>query len=198
MSELTFQACTGQAIEPFMAAAAELRIRVFREFPYLYDGDLAYEQSYLRNLLNAQAGLLVVARDGHRVVGCATAMPMSEAEPAFRAPFERQGIAIDSVVYFGESVLLPEYRGRGVGHRFFDEREQHAKSLQAVMTTFCAVQREPDHALKPSTYRPLDGFWRKRGYQPRPDLTTRFGWKDIDQAGESEKTMMFWTHPMEA
>jgi hypothetical protein len=31
---------------------AQLRITVFREFPYLYDGDLAYEQNYLRTYLD--------------------------------------------------------------------------------------------------------------------------------------------------
>ncbi|MGY6631651.1 MAG: GNAT family N-acetyltransferase [Wenzhouxiangella sp.] len=172
---------------------ARLRIQVFREFPYLYEGSLDYERDYLAGFAAAEGAVLVLALDGERVVGCATAMAMAGAEAAFRQPFEQAGMAIDSIVYFGESVLLPDYRGLGVGHRFFDEREREAHRLGARLTTFCAVQRPDDHPLRPANYRSLHPFWHKRGYRQRPELTTRFRWQDVDESAESAKTMVFWT-----
>ena len=42
-----FEALTGERLAQALPSLAELRIAVFRDFPYLYDGTLAYEQDYL-------------------------------------------------------------------------------------------------------------------------------------------------------
>lgn len=186
----------GDALLPWLEHAAELRIRVFRDFPYLYEGSLDYERDYLAQFAAADGAVLVLALDGERVVGCATAMAMRGAEAAFRQPFEQAGWPVDSIAYFGESVLLPAYRGLGVGHRFFDEREREARRLGARMTTFCAVQRPADHPLRPADARSLEPFWGKRGYHQRPELTTQFHWKDVGESSESAKTLVFWTREL--
>ncbi|MFW5816254.1 MAG: GNAT family N-acetyltransferase [Wenzhouxiangella sp.] len=167
-------------------------MRVFRDFPYLYDGSLDYERAYLAEYTASENSLIVLALDGDRVVGCASGLPMLDADPAFSKPFVAAGFAPAEVFYFGESVLEADWRGQGIGHRFFDHREAHARDLGFSTTAFCAVQRPSDHPARPADYRALDGFWRKRGYRPRPDLVTRFGWKDIDQPGETDKPMQFW------
>jgi GNAT superfamily N-acetyltransferase len=190
--EFQIEAVTGTAIEPWLPAAAELRIRVFREFPYLYDGDMAYEERYLAQFARAPGSVLVLACSGSQVIGCATAMAMSGADPEFQRPFIDHDMALEKIFYFGESVLDANWRGLGIGHRFFDEREAQARRLAATITTFCAVQRPQDHPLRPADYRPLDGFWHKRGYQRRDDLSAEFSWKDIDQPAETRKTMLFW------
>jgi GNAT superfamily N-acetyltransferase len=189
---LAVESHTGSAITEWLEAAAELRIRVFREFPYLYDGDMAYEADYLARFARAPGALLVLARSEDTVIGCATAMAMAGADPEFQRPFIECGMRLDSIFYFGESVLDANWRGRGIGHRFFDEREAQAERHGATLMTFCAVERPTDHPLRPAGYRPLDGFWHKRGYQRRDDLGTEFSWKDIDQPEPSAKTMRFW------
>ena len=50
---LTFHELSGPALEPWLDALGALRIRVFREYPYLYDGTLEYEREYLRTYVNA-------------------------------------------------------------------------------------------------------------------------------------------------
>ena len=52
---------------------ARLRITVFREWPYLYEGSLDYEQRYLRDFLDIPQAALIIARDGDEIVGAATA-----------------------------------------------------------------------------------------------------------------------------
>lgn len=185
-------ALTGVALATALPALARLRIEVFRAFPYLYDGTLDYERTYLETFARAAGAIIVAAKDGDEIVGCATGAPMAEVDPAFAAPFVAHGHDISTIFYCGESVLRATYRGHGIGHRFFEEREAQAVRLGNRTSTFCAVVRPSDHPLAPHDYVPLDAFWRKRGYAKAEGFTTRFAWKDIDTAGETEKLMQFW------
>lgn len=189
---MRIQCVCGHGARAWLDALAELRIRIFRDFPYLYDGSLRYERAYLAEYAASGDSVIVLALDDNQLVGCSTGLPMVDADPAFQQPFVDAGFVLDDIFYFGESVLDTAWRGQGVGHRFFDERETHARQRGFPITTFCAVQRPPDHPLRPPDYHPLDAFWAKRGYQPRPDLLTRFGWKDIDEPESTDKPMQFW------
>jgi len=180
---------SGEAIRPWVEEVARLRIRVFREWPYLYDGDMGYEKQYLETYIQSPRSVLVLARDGDRVVGAATGLPLEDEEEAFVQPFMDQGYKPAEIFYFGESVLLPEYRGQGIGVRFFEEREAHARELGGLgYCCFCGVERPADHPLRPADYQPLDDFWKKRGYEPEPQLRTHYPWKDIDKAEEKRRS----------
>ncbi|MCW1401882.1 GNAT family N-acetyltransferase [Novosphingobium sp. MW5] len=189
---LVVRRLTGAEIAEWIEDLARLRIAVFAAWPYLYDGDLSYEAGYLREYAAAEGSVLVVALDGDQVVGAATAAPMMEQKAEFRAPFEARGIDSSRLFYFGESVLLPEYRGQGVGHAFFDHREDHARDFGATAACFAAVIRPEDHPARPEGYVPLDRFWQRRGYAPIGGLTTDLAWKDIGEEGESAKPMQYW------
>jgi GNAT superfamily N-acetyltransferase len=131
--------------------------------------------------------------DGDRVVGATTCLPLSDEGPEFQEAFVKAGYDIDTICYFGESILLPEYRGQGIGKAFFAHRQAHACSLPGVrLTTFCAVDRPSDHPLRPANYRPLDGLWTAQGYIRHPELQATFVWKEIGEATESPKTLTFW------
>lgn len=184
---------SGDAIRPWVRDVADLRIRVFREWPYLYDGDMGYEEQYLDTYVQSPRSVLVLARDGAQLVGAATGLPLADEEEAFIQPFVDHGYTPETIFYFGESVLLPAYRGQGIGVRFFNEREAHARELGGFRyCCFCAVDRPDNHPLRPDNDQPLDDFWRKRGYEPVPELRTHYPWKDIDQAKETAKPMHFW------
>lgn len=189
---LSIRALTGTEILAAIDDLAALRMAVFAEWPYLYDGERAYEEEYLREFVEAPDGILVAACYGERIVGAATASPMAAQKAQFRTPFERRGLDVSRLFYFGESVLLPEYRGQGIGHAFFDHREAQAARCGATAATFAAVIRPADHPDRPAAYVPLDAFWRKRGYAPVEGLVTQFGWKDHRDAGETAKPMQYW------
>lgn len=183
----------GAAAQPYIDDLARLRMTVFRAFPYLYEGTLDYERDYVAAYARSADSLFVLALDGETVVGASTGIPMGEETRAFRAPFLAGGWDPDRIFYFGESVLLPDWRGRGIGVRFFDEREAHARAEGRFdHCCFCAVERPADHPLRPAGYQPLDDFWRRRGYRHHPELRTTFSWRDIGEAGETEKPMSFW------
>lgn len=183
---------TGPALDAALDDVARLRIAVFRDWPYLYDGSLDYERKYLDSYRSSQAALVVGAFDGARLVGAATGTPLEDHAEDFAAPFAGTGLKLDQVFYCAESVLLPEYRGQGLGHAFFDAREAHARALGRSFSAFCSVQRPADHPLRPAAFRPLDDFWRKRGYEPMPGVVARFRWRDLGEAQESIKPLQFW------
>jgi GNAT superfamily N-acetyltransferase len=155
---------TGAALDSALEDVARLRITVFREWPYLYDGDLDYEREYLNAYSNNPAAVLVGAFDGTELIGAATGTPMLDHADEFASAFQDLNWNLSQVFYCAESVLLNTYRGSGIGHRFFDLREEHARALGSSKVAFCAVQRPVDHPLRPTDYRPLDAFWEKRGY----------------------------------
>lgn len=190
--QIAIRVLTGHTIAPHVPELAALRVAVFRDYPYLYDGSDAYERDYLQHYVASEREVVVLALDGDRVVGGSTGLPLTEADAEFRAPFERHGPDPATVFYFGESVLLPSHRGLGIGHRFFDAREAHAEALGFPVTAFCAVDRPADDPRRPPDYRPLDDFWHKRGYRRQPALQARFGWKEVDLPGEQPHTLSFW------
>ena len=190
---LELQRLSGDELNQYIPALARLRIAVFRDWPYLYDGDLAYEEKYLQTYIEAPDSVIVVAFDGDRVVGASTGIPLARETEEVKAPFIEAGLDIDRIFYCGESVLLTEYRGQGAGVAFFEHREDHAMQLGGFdYSCFCGVQRPQNHPRRPADYVPLDEFWRKRGYEKDEALQTSFAWKELDEDRESPKPMTFW------
>ncbi len=183
----------GADIKEVVPDLARLRMNVFREFPYLYEGSLEYETQYLQTYLECPQSLIAVVRDGSSIVGASSALPLEAEVAALQQPFNEQGFDIEQVFYLGESVLLPDYRGRGLGVRFFEAREGHAQRLGGFSwAAFCAVQRPENHPRRPKDYIPLDTFWQKRGYHKHPDLVAQIHWQDLDENQETPKSMTFW------
>lgn len=193
MSAVVIEPITGSAIEPYLSALAELRIRVFREFPYLYAGTLEYEHRYLATYAASSDSLVVIARDGDHIVGAATAMPLVQHSDDVAPPLIAAGFTAAAVCYFGESVLDRPYRGQGIGHAFFDMREAHARAGGFRTAAFCVVERAVDHPRRPADYVALDAFWIKRGYMKRPGVRVEFAWQDLDDSSETPHPMVFWT-----
>lgn len=183
----------GNDIIKYFDDLARLRIGVFREFPYLYDGNVEHEREYLSTYSNAEGSVIVLALDQGQVVGMSTGIPMRSETDEVKAPFIQAGYDPEKIFYFGESVLDRKYRGHGAGVSFFKEREAHAKKLGGFdYCTFCAVERPINHPRRPSDYVPLNSFWEKRGYNHRPDLNTTFTWQDLDENNKSPKKLSFW------
>ncbi len=191
--DLRIEKCSGTTLMQYIPALARLRIEVFRDFPYLYDGNYEYEEKYLQTYIDTPSSVIVLAIDGERVVGASTALPMKYETDELKKPFIENNYNLDEVFYCSESVLNKDYRGLGLGVHFFEQREAHAKELGGFKTiTFCCVERSLNHPRRPLNYVPLDAFWNKRGYFKHPELKTTYLWKDLDDTEETPKPMTFW------
>lgn len=192
VKELKIRPLVGKEIIPYIKDLARLRIEVFRDYPYLYEGSFSYEENYLKRFSDCPDAIVVFVFDGEKVVGASTGSPLKDA-PDFCKPFIDKGLDISSFFYCGESTLLKEYRGQGIGNQFFDFREAHARKLNRFKyICFCAVERPENHPKRPASYLPLDEFWKKRGYIKHPELKVFFPWAEIGEKEETNKPLVFW------
>ena len=189
---LRFEALSGTQSAPIIDGLAALRIRVFRDWPYLYDGGLDYERGYLHAYRDNPRAIIVAAFDDAELVGASTGLPLQDADAEFAQAFQNTEHDPAEIFYCAESVLLPQYRGQGAGHRFFDLREGHARALGYRKTAFCSVIRPADHPARPEDYRPLDAFWHARGYAPLDSVIAQFSWRDLGAQEDSLKPLQFW------
>lgn len=186
----------GAETTPYLDELARLRIAVFRQWPYLYDGSWDNERAYLHAFSESPSSVMVLARDqtsaGSPIVGVSTAMALADESEAIRQPFEAAGYDVSQWYYLAESVLLEEYRGRGLGHAFFDERETAGRSAGFTRFTFCAVERSDSDPRRPSDARSLEPFWRARGYSPLA-LSCGLHWREVGNSIATEQRLRFWT-----
>jgi hypothetical protein len=194
---LRIETRAGSAIAPLLRELAVLRCRVFREWPYLYDGDESNESDYLRGFARSDRAMLALAYDGERVIGASTCMPMTDAGASVLAPMAAHGLDPQRFFYFGESVLLSEYRGHGLGVGFFAAREAHARADGVCDDAlFYAVRRAPDHPARPADATSLEGFWAHRGFRRYPGLSCTMRWKEVGASGEVTNTLDAWVKPL--
>lgn len=192
MDHLQIKILHGKEMVAFLPEIAHLRITVFREYPYLYEGDFDYEANYLKVYTECDESTIILVFYDKKLIGVSTALPLSAETTEVKRPFVQAGMNIDDIFYFGESIVLSEHRGHGIGKLFFQEREKAARANHYKIAAFCAVARLEHHPLRPNEWQPLDSFWQQQGYQKHPELVTQMSWKDIGDADETAKPMIFW------
>ena len=192
MNDLRVQRFSGKEILPYLPDLAKLRITIFHDYPYLYEGNLEYEKKYLQTYAQCPDSVLVIAFDGDNVVGASSALPLKYETDDIKKPFIDASMDVNHIFYFGESVLMHAYRGKQIGKQFFIERENAAREQGYSIAAFCGVDRPADHPKRPPDWHPLNQFWQKLGYQQHPNLTVWMNWKEIDEPNESRKALTFW------
>lgn len=169
----------GRAVAPYLSDLARLRIQVFSEFPYLYQGDKEYEEKYLKKFSESERAIFAVAFDGEKVIGAATALPLEEE--TLPMPFKNKG----DYFYVGELVLLPEYRRQGIGKQFFPLLEAHVRKLGGFKHLVLATIVRPN-------YTRYDAFWTSQGFIHHPEIKTELSYQEIGEDSESPKPFTFW------
>ena len=121
---LSLRSVIGEAVGAHTDDIAGLWAAVLRDWPHLYDGQAEHGADlplpYLHACAQSWRSIAVLAFDGDALVGAATGLPLADAPGLAQRAFAAVGLDVARVFLCGESVLLPGYRGRGIGHRFFD------------------------------------------------------------------------------
>lgn len=187
---MTILELEGAQVLNYLDPLAGLRLSIFREYPYLYDGRLEEERRYLSGY--AGKGQVLLALDAERVVGAITGMPLTEESEAFVAPFRAAGLAAEQFYYIGELLLLPAYRRLGWGSRLLAGLEQLVAN-ERRFSAYClaTVARPSDHPLRPAGFVPIDLFCRRHGYALINGVTAQVAWQELD-GQVSLHTLEFW------
>ena len=193
LSMIEIRTFTGTDVTAYLDAVADLRIGVFREWPCLRVCDRSREETYLAAYAQSPDSVFVLAFDAARVVGASMGIPLTDGAYALQQPFRNRDITIADVFFFGDSMLLKEYRGSALGHRFFDERERHARGLSRFrMSAFCSVERDLDDSRRPPGVRSNDAFWTRRGYRRQDDMFSELEWSEVGHDRPIRHRLHFW------
>ncbi len=191
--EITLQLLTGAAIADALDDVATLRLDIFPEYPYLYDGRREDELEYLGTYAGAPDACVMLARDGHKVVGAATGMPLIHEDAPLLDAFAGTSFPLDEAYYVGELLFRPGYRNSGLGRKLLAELESHVRSLGRYRTLTCAtVERPDDHPLRPRDYIPITRFLARTGFVRLPGVTTHFIWRETDGV-KRDHPMQLWS-----
>jgi GNAT superfamily N-acetyltransferase len=189
---ITEQLLTGSAVADSLADLASLRIEIFQEFPYLYDGRREDELRYLKLYAEAPEAFVITVTDSGKVVGAATGIPLRHEHQGLIVPFAGSVYPVDEIYYVGELLLCPAYRNQGLGLRLVTQVEAQVRSLGTYRYLTCAtVMRPDDHPLRPTQYLPIDRFLARTGFRSLPGMTTEFNWRETDGVTRTHP-MKFW------
>ena len=106
---MEFEVARGHEFQQYINEIAALRLLIFKEYPYLYDGDIQTERDYLNGYSRSENSIVIIVKDGQKVIGAVTGIPLVEVDAIFLTPFAKNQ-SIDSIFHLGEILLLKEYR----------------------------------------------------------------------------------------
>lgn len=194
MSEFSFKQVYGPEINEHLDDISRIRITVFREWPYLYEGSPEYEADYLSVYVKHPRALCILCYHGQSLVGVSTLMPLAGEHYDLQKPVADYGFDVSRLFYYSESCMLPEFRGRGIYREFFRRREEHVRSYKGDYdrVCFCSVVRPENHPFKPVNHNPLDDVWRRYGFEKVSGLQMSFLWTDVGNREETRKALDVW------
>lgn len=189
---ITSQLLTGTAIADVLSDLDTLRLDIFREYPYLYEGRLVDELNYLATYATAPDACVIFAYDGGSVIGAASGVPLVHEDTQMPDAFVGTSLPLEELYYVGELLFRPAYRNCGLGRKLLVRMERHIRSLSGYNMLTCAtVERPDDHPLRPHDYIPITRFLARTGYVRLPGVTTHFTWCETD-GDKRDHPMQFW------
>ena len=195
--EITEKLLTGAAIADALDDLATLRLDIFPEYPYLYQGRKEGELAYLATYAEAPDACVILACDGLTVIGAATGMPLIHEDAQMLDAFAGTALPLNEIYYVGELLFRPAYRNCGLGRKLLDRLESHIRSLGRYHKLTCAtVERPEDHPLSPRDYIPISRFLARNGFVRLPRVTTHFIWRETDGV-KRDHPMQFWIKPID-
>jgi hypothetical protein len=193
---------TGEDSKDYIDILSKLRIDAFKEYPYLYDGEFEYEKNYVHGYVTNKMGMIAIAKVDGNLAGVSTGIPLiSESEIVSDAQkvFSQNNINIEDYYYYGEIIILPQFRGRGITTMLYSAQDNLVRQWGFKHVCILTVVRENDHPLKPNNYKSPDDIWKRLGFF-KNNLTTNYHWPTI-QADKSvidtKNTLEFWIKPLQ-
>ncbi len=187
----------GKDIEPFLDEIGSLRVKVFREFPYLYDGDLETERKYIAEYAKSDKSVLIAAFVDKQIIGFVTGTALDSGLEIIRTAYElfnSRSLIANNYYYIGEIIILEEYRSFSLSLELIKQIGTFAKNSGYTSLCFLTVIREAGHPLKPAHYRSTAKLWEF--YKAKKmNMSVDYEWKTLINSSESmmqTNKLEFW------
>lgn len=198
---LSIEVIKGKNIAQYAKYIASLRLMMFKEFPYLYDGTLEQEEKYLSFYSDSPDGTLILAKQDDCIVGLLTGMPVNkicELIPDFKKILTENKRNTQPAYYYGEALVLPAYRGQGILTKMFQEEDNAIKKMGYNIAYGITAIREKDDSRRPVNYRDTDTLWTHLGLI-KTNMAFGGEWPTVTKSGETKIEMnqvQIWEKPL--
>lgn len=197
-NKFTVESFSGNSILEHIHEVADFRIKYFKDFPYLYEGNLKYEEDYLRGYAADEKSILVKVHDeAGNLSAVSTALPLiTPSDILTDAPkmFSEIGYSPEEFFYYGEIILDYKSRGKGLSRQIFDIQDNYARNYGFSKVAIATVVREENDPRKPSDYLSSDPVWKNLGFEKTPILF-EYHWPTIHADGtvkDIQNPMIYW------
>jgi GNAT superfamily N-acetyltransferase len=175
---------SGPEIDNHIDQLGEFRMVVFREYPYLYDGNIHYERTYLSRYSRSAESFLLILQDALGIMGACTGIPLKGEDCEFQNAFV--GENNDEIFYIGEVMLRADSRGKKLGSSLLSTALGLIDSRKFQKVCLCTVDRGLNHPRRPLSYLPPDYLWKKHGFEKSDNLIAYFDWKVLEKRRKRE------------
>src|SRR3990167_4137978 len=100
---VTVEIYVGKDSADYIEAVSRLRIQIFKEYPYLYEGELDYERRYMQGYTSDDKAMIAIARVDGILAGVSTGIPLvsdSEIVSDAKKVFSQENIDIGDFYYY--------------------------------------------------------------------------------------------------
>jgi len=183
--KVEYQLVQGSDMEQYVNDMIRLRLTVFRESPYFYDGTEGEERAYLEQHLHSEKGLFLIAKTGDHVIGMLSGTPMKDRDD-YAYPYVKNAIPTDSIFCLGELVVEQSDHREQIGLNLYQLFEEHVRSLGSYDTISECVVLHPIAGEGKSILMQVGG-------SKCPNLVYHCFWKEIDQEVSTDHVMEYWS-----
>lgn len=191
----------GADIQPYTRLLSEMRLKEFRQFPYLYIGNMEDDLAYTQTFSSTPQGRLIVAFQGNQVVGVRSGMPLET--PLFfldrwRSFLQKQGINTKKCFFSGEIVIDPAFQKKGLRSQLMNQYFQEVEAMGFTSIMAITSLRPLDHPLRPQDYVDID--MPRYGFE-NTNIVLSNTWPTLQADGtvkEQENHLIVWMKNLKA
>lgn len=203
-SNFSYELSTGEDILDKVRDIALFRIKYFKDYPYLYEGSLEYEEEYLCEYSKDQKSLVITIHNKEKkIVGVSTSIPLiSSAKIVTTAKdlFLSSGLNPSNFFYYGEIILDYSIRQKGLSRKIYNLQDMHAHRLGYRSIAIATVIRDGEDSLGQRSRIFADPLWTALGFK-KTDILFSYNWPTIFPDGSIQNTdnkMVYWVKHLSA
>lgn len=183
---------TDESLKEFILSIIDLRIEVFAEYPFLYEGDRKFEEKYLQKFNTMKDSIIAIAFDGDKIIGAGTGHPFTYERENFKELFKKHDRDPKDYYFIGEVLLQKPYRAQGLGKQIYAQIEAYVRKLGCYPhISLFTILRPDNHPKKPENYFSLISYWEKLGFTKHPELIETATYQEVGEKEKSPKEMIF-------